>query len=103
MKDDLARIAARREELEALLATTKDDAGPASSRHGGALPPSRWRRCAEALNAEANRAEAADILRGLIDRIVLTPNEESKKLEIDLYGDLAGILGLADKQKRAAR
>jgi hypothetical protein len=26
---------------------------------------------------------------------MLTPNEESRKLEIDLYGDLAGILGLA--------
>ena len=26
---------------------------------------------------------------------MLTPNEESKKLEIDLYGDLAGILSLA--------
>ena len=39
----------------------------------------------------------------LIDRIVLTPNEESKKLEIDLYGDLAGILTLASKQRRAAR
>ena len=31
----------------------------------------------------------------LIDRIVLTPTEASKKLEIDLFGDLAGILGLA--------
>ena len=50
---------------------------------------------AEALTAEENRGEAADILRGLIDRIVLTPSEESRKLEIDLYGDLAGILGLA--------
>ena len=57
---------------------------------------------ADALTADANRIEAADILRGLIDRIVLTPNEESKKLEIDLYGDLAGILTLP-KQKRAAR
>lgn len=50
---------------------------------------------ADALTAEANRAEATDILRGLIDRIELTPNEESRKLEIDIYGDLAGILGLA--------
>ena len=102
VKDDLARIAARREELEALLATTQGRAGAAPSRHGGALPP-QVAALAEALNAEANRAEAAEILRALIDRIVLTPNEESKKLEIDLYGDLAGILGLGRKQKRAAR
>ena len=58
---------------------------------------------AHALTAEANRTEAADILRGLIDRIELTPDEESKKLETDLYGDLAGIRGLAAKQKRDAR
>ena len=50
---------------------------------------------ADAFNADANRAEATSILRGLIDRIVLTPTKESKKLEIDLFGDLAEILGLA--------
>ena len=93
VKDDLARIAARREELEALL-DSKDE--PVILHPGMA---EHYRRqvaaLADALNAEANRAEAADLLRGLIDRITLTPNEESKKLEIDLYGDLAGILGLA--------
>jgi hypothetical protein len=55
---------------------------------------------ADALTSEENRAEAADLLRGLVDRIVLTPNKESKRLEIDLYGDLAGILTLATKQNR---
>jgi hypothetical protein len=49
------------------------------------------------LNADENRAEAADLLRALIDRIELTPNAEGK-LDIDLYGDLAGILGLAAKR-----
>ena len=44
VKDDLARIAARREELEALLASTTGRAGPAASRHGGALPPPGRRR-----------------------------------------------------------
>jgi site-specific DNA recombinase len=49
------------------------------------------------LNREENRAEAADILRSLIDRIELTPNRQGK-LDIDLYGDLAGILSLAGKK-----
>jgi hypothetical protein len=49
---------------------------------------------AQVLNAEKNRAEAADLLRSLFKRIVLTPNEQSR-LQIDLVGDLAGILGLA--------
>jgi site-specific DNA recombinase len=49
---------------------------------------------AQVLNRKENRDEAADILRSLIDRIELTPNQQGK-LEIDLYGDLAGILTLA--------
>ena len=55
-------------------------------------------RLAEALGAEENRAEAADILRSLIERITLTPNAEGK-LDIDLYGDLAGILSHAANRK----
>jgi site-specific DNA recombinase len=51
-------------------------------------------RLAAVLSAEENRAAAADVLRSLIDRIALTPNDQGK-LEIDLYGDLAGILSLA--------
>lgn len=46
------------------------------------------------LSADDNRAEAADILRSLIDRIELTPNPNGK-LDIDLHGNLAGILRLA--------
>jgi len=38
VKDDLARIAARREELEALLAGTKEDPDACASEHGSALP-----------------------------------------------------------------
>jgi hypothetical protein len=35
----------------------------------------------------------------MIDRIELTPNQQGK-LDIDLYGDLAGILNLAGKNDR---
>lgn len=54
---------------------------------------------AEALTAEEDRAEAADLLRSPIDRIELTPNADDK-LEIDLFGDLAGILALAANKDR---
>jgi len=53
---------------------------------------------AQALNREENKAEAADLLRSLVDRITLTPNDQGK-LEVDLYGDLAGILTLAANEK----
>ena len=54
---------------------------------------------AEALNREENRAEAADLIRSLVDRITLTPNDQGK-LEIDLYGDLAGIMTMAANKNR---
>ena len=98
VKDDLARLAARREELEALLAGTKEDPTllhPKMATH--------YRRqvanLAAVLDQEENRAAAADILRSLVDRIELSPDQQGK-LEIDLYGDLAGILTLAEKKDR---
>jgi site-specific DNA recombinase len=51
------------------------------------------------LKREENRGEAADILRSLIDRIEMRPNQQGKP-EIDLYGDLAGILTLAGKKAK---
>ena len=49
------------------------------------------------------QAEATDLIRKLIDRIVLTPVEDEKgrkTLSIDLHGHLAGILSLAIKAKK---
>ena len=50
-----------------------------------------------ALNKEDSRAEAGELIRALIDRIVLTPVNGA--LEVDLVGDLAGIITLATDQK----
>jgi site-specific DNA recombinase len=60
-------------------------------------------RLREALADEHAHAGAADIIRKLIDKVVLTPatDEEGRKsLTIDLHGHLAGILSLATKAKR---
>ena len=43
------------------------------------------------------RSEAAEALRALIDKVVLTPSEDG--YDIDLHGDLAGILTLASGAK----
>jgi site-specific DNA recombinase len=98
VKDDLARITARREELDALVVGSKEEPVLPHPNMGA-----HYRRqvanLAEVLNREENRTEAAEILRSLVDRIELTPNHHGK-LEIDLYGDLAGILGLAGKKDR---
>jgi hypothetical protein len=46
-----------------------------------------------ALNKEDGRSEAGEPVRALLDRIVLTPADG--ELEVDLVGDLAGIIVLA--------
>ncbi len=45
---------------------------------------------AVAVDALASRDEAFELVRSLIDRVVLTPDND--ELKIDLQGDLAGIL-----------
>jgi hypothetical protein len=47
---------------------------------------------------EETRTEAAEIIRSLVDEIVLTP--ENGEFKIDLRGDLAGILTIATNAKR---
>ena len=49
-----------------------------------------------AMKDDAYKHEAKDILRSMIDKIVLTPNESRDGLVIDLHGDLAGILAIAE-------
>ena len=49
---------------------------------------------------EGKRVEAADTIRSLVDQIVLTPVEG--KVEIDVQGDLAGILMISVQTKNPA-
>ncbi len=56
-----------------------------------------------ALNADDAKQEATELLRGLIDKIVLTPKPNIGEYSIDLHGDLAGILSLAAGNKTSAR
>jgi hypothetical protein len=54
---------------------------------------------ASALGAPETRAEAAELLRGLVERIVLTPGADG--WEILVVGDLAGILSIASGTQSA--
>ncbi|MCY3878125.1 MAG: hypothetical protein OXF74_02975 [Rhodobacteraceae bacterium] len=49
-------------------------------------------RLGEALKRPDERAEAADAIRGLIERIVLTPGEKWGEVHATLHGDLATIV-----------
>ncbi len=53
-------------------------------------------------DSEARRMGAADVLRSLVQEIVLTPDTASGELQIEVHGDLAGILTIALERKKPA-
>ncbi len=99
VKDEIAQIAIAREQTETYLNSVTTT--PVLLRPDMAL---RYHEEVTALRANLNQEsdiqEAADILRSLIDKIILTPDETGKKLSMNLYGDLAGILSMATGQSQ---
>lgn len=91
------KLETRKTELEALLACPK-------------VPPlllagvyrEQIIRLHEALNSEleTQRQEAAEIVRSLIETIILTPSDDG--MRIDVCGDLAGILTIASGTQKSA-
>lgn len=63
-------------------------------------------RLTEALNDPEDRAEAASALRGVIEKIVLTPGAKRGEISAQLVGELRTILAWAndqgDQRRRAA-
>jgi site-specific DNA recombinase len=90
--------AARREELKAKLAAADE---PPPLLHPGMADLYRQKvtALAQALKNPETRTEASDALRGLIDAIVLTPDQG--ELQIELKGNLAAMLGAAQNAKRS--
>ena len=91
----------RKKEVEAFLATA-DEPPPLLHPSMAQLYRSRVQGLYDALQAEdeEKRTEAADIIRTLVEDIVLTPVDG--KVEIDVRGDLAGILTLSVQTKNPA-
>ncbi len=98
LKDDFIRVRDRREELEAQLDGKEEDL-VVLHPHMAAHYREQVEGLIAVLNDDKNRAEAAEIIRSLVDRIELSPNSQGA-LDIDLFGDLAGILSVAAKQER---
>ncbi len=98
VKDDLARNTARQDELKAQI-EGQDEEPVLLHPQMAAYYRQQVADLAAALNDDEYRSEAAEIIRSLVDRIELSPNADGK-LEIDLYGDLAGILSLAAQKER---
>jgi site-specific DNA recombinase len=95
MKAELENNYKRRQELETLI-EQKEDTAPVM------LHPSMAEyyrqevgQLISSLNQPETRSEAAQLLRKLIDKILLTPNDTGDALRVDLHGDLVGILHMA--------
>jgi site-specific DNA recombinase len=95
---EIERIEGRREELKAKLAAADE---PPPLLHPGMADLYRQKviALAQALEHPETRTEASEALRGLIDAIVLTPNQG--ELQIELRGNLAAMLGAAQNAKRS--
>ena len=92
VKDEMIANAARRDGLKAKLAAA--DAPPPLLHAGMAdLYRQKVTALAQALEHPETRTEASEALRGLIDAIVLTPDQG--ELQIELKGNLAAMLGAA--------
>jgi DNA invertase Pin-like site-specific DNA recombinase len=101
VKDEMISLADRKEELKHLLDTT-EEAPTLLHPNMAKLYRERIAALADALNQPDQQTEAADIIRTLVDRIDLRPDEaDPKGLVIDLHGALAGILSLCAESKKA--
>jgi len=98
VKDELISIANRRGALEAQLKAANEPP-PLLHPSMAELYKSKVEELAAALQREDTRLEASEMLRGLIDSIVLTP--ENGQLRIELRGSLAAMLTAAQQTKRS--
>ncbi len=98
VKDELEQVSAKLDELASSM--NEQDQGQKPLIH-----PSMARRYREQIEnlrglLEGGQAgQAREHVREAIDKIVLTPKEDSSELAIDLYGSLAGILKIASEDK----
>jgi hypothetical protein len=98
VKDEMAVLEARRVELLARL----EAAPPSMPRlhpNLAELYRQKVTNLAEALNDEHTRLEAAECIRELIEEIRLVP--ANGKLRVELYGELAALLNLANGHPRS--
>ena len=97
MKEKMTKLEARKAELAALLADApenKPDLLPTAST----IYAKKVAKLTQALNRPAVRQEAAEALRMLIEKIVLTPGQKRGEIDATLYGELGQILAWTERQ-----
>ncbi|MFC0243918.1 DNA resolvase [Falsochrobactrum ovis] len=97
MKEKMDALEARRAELTTLLAEAPEDP-PDILPSAAAIYARKVTRLTAALNRPEERQQAADALRMLIEKIVLTPGPERGELYATLHGELRTILEWTERQ-----
>jgi len=100
VKDELNANAARREQLEAQIAATEEPP-PLLHPEMARIYHTKVTDLAKALQEPDSRSEATEALRGLVDAIVLTPDQDGETLQIELRGNLAAMLRATVQTKRS--
>lgn len=88
---------ARKVELTALPADVPDDI-PDLLPSASAIYGKKVSKLTEALNKPEERAQASEVLRMLIEKIVLSPGPNRGEIDALLYGELSTILNWVDRQ-----
>ena len=97
MKAEMDTLEARKTELNTLLADAPEDT-PDILPSASAIYAKKVSALAKALNRKEERQEAAETLRGLIEKISLTPGPERGEIYATLHGELGTILNWTERQ-----
>jgi DNA invertase Pin-like site-specific DNA recombinase len=97
-KAEIKALDTRRKELQSQLETA-DEPPPLLHPEMAELYRQKVTTLAQALERSETRTEATEALRGLIDAIVMTPDDGA--LRIELRGNLAAMLSAATNAKRS--
>ncbi|WP_299363788.1 recombinase family protein [uncultured Paracoccus sp.] len=97
MKAEMDTLEARKTELNTLLADAPEDT-PDILPSASAIYAKKVSALTKALNRKEERQEAAETLRGLIDKISLTPGPERGEIYATLHGELGTILNWTERQ-----
>ncbi|MEQ8399975.1 MAG: recombinase family protein [Roseitalea porphyridii] len=97
MKAEMDTLEARKTELTALLADAPEDK-PDLLPTASTIYAKKVAKLTTALNRPKERQEAAEALRMLIEKIVLTPGPSRGEMDATLYGELGTILNWTERQ-----
>jgi hypothetical protein len=98
MLDRLDELEKQKDQIGARLAKARPPL-PCIHPNVAEIYRAKIQRLDDALARPDDAREAAQAMRGLIDKIVLTPGKKRGEVKAELYGELAAILALTSGQK----